>query len=53
MPEGTVVCNVEGQPGDRGVFARSSGNYATIISHNTDDGVTRYARVLCWPLSLR
>jgi len=41
MPEGTIICNVEGQPGDRGVFARASGNYATIISHNPDDGVSR------------
>merc|ERR1712065_105839 len=32
LPEGTIVCNVEGKKGDRGVFARSSGNYATIIS---------------------
>merc|ERR1711862_821430 len=40
MPEGTVVCNVEGKVGDRGAFARASGNYATIISH-TDDNKTR------------
>merc|ERR1712000_558964 len=40
MPEGTVVCNVEGKAGDRGAFARASGNYATIISH-TDDNKTR------------
>lgn len=41
MPEGTIICNVEGKLGDRGTFARASGNYATIISHNTDENVTR------------
>merc|ERR1711988_1908750 len=40
MPEGTIICNVEGKAGDRGVFARASGNYATVISH-TDDNKTR------------
>jgi len=41
MPEGTIVCNVEGKQGDRGVFARASGNYATIISHDSEKGKTR------------
>ncbi|KAI3633996.1 hypothetical protein MIR68_004687 [Amoeboaphelidium protococcarum] len=41
MPEGTIICNVEQKVGDRGSFARSSGNYATVIGHNTDDGKTR------------
>lgn len=41
MPEGTIVCNVEGKKGDRGMFARASGNYATIIAQNPDEGVTR------------
>jgi len=41
MPEGTIICNVEGKQGDRGSFARASGNYATIISHNPDEGKTR------------
>merc|ERR1711976_188043 len=41
MPEGTIICNVEAKMGDRGTFARSSGNYATIISHNPDEGKTR------------
>ena len=36
MPEGTVVCNVEGKAGDRGAFARASGNYATVISHTEE-----------------
>jgi len=37
MPEGTVICNVENHPGDRGVFARASGDYATVIGHK-DEG---------------
>ena len=41
MPEGTIVCNVEEKFGDRGAIARSSGNFATIISQNTDTGRTR------------
>merc|ERR1711879_27223 len=36
MPEGTIVYNVEGKAGDRGAFARASGNYATVISHGED-----------------
>jgi len=41
MPEGTIVCNIEEAPGDRGALARASGNYATIIGHNPDEGKTR------------
>ena len=41
LPEGTIVCNVEEKPGDRGSLARTSGNYATIIGHDVDAGRTR------------
>jgi len=41
MPEGTIICNVEEKVGDRGAFARCSGNYATIIGHNTEANKTR------------
>jgi len=41
MPEGTVVCNAEARPGDRGKLARASGDYASIISHNSETGMTR------------
>jgi len=41
MPEGTIVCNVELSPGDRGKLARASGNYATIVSHSPDDHKTK------------
>lgn len=40
LPEGTIICNVEGKSGDRGTLARTSGNYATVIGH-TDDGTSR------------
>jgi large subunit ribosomal protein L2 len=33
IPEGTMVCNIELRPGDGGKLARSSGAFATIISH--------------------
>ncbi|KAE8668896.1 60S ribosomal protein L8 [Hibiscus syriacus] len=41
IPEGAVVCNVEHHVGDRGVFARASGDYAIVISHNPDNDTTR------------
>jgi len=41
MPEGTVICNVEEKPGDRGSVARASGNYCTVIAHNPDTGKSR------------
>lgn len=33
IPEGTMICNVEIRPGDGGKIARSSGSYATVVSH--------------------
>ncbi|WNY24033.1 hypothetical protein MmiHf6_13580 [Methanimicrococcus hongohii] len=33
IPEGVLVCNIEGKPGDGGKFTRSSGTYATVVSH--------------------
>jgi len=41
IPEGTVVCNLEEAPGDRGTFSRASGCYATIIGHAEDGNKTR------------
>jgi large subunit ribosomal protein L8e len=41
MPEGTVICNVEARPGDRGSFARCSGDYAVVISHDEDKGTSK------------
>lgn len=33
VPPGTMVCNVELQPGDGGKVCRSSGAYATVVAH--------------------
>lgn len=33
IPEGTLVYNVESQPGDGGRFARTAGSAATVVSH--------------------
>jgi len=33
VPPGTLVCNVELKPGDGGKVCRSSGAYATVVSH--------------------
>jgi large subunit ribosomal protein L2 len=33
LPEGTIVYNVESQPGDGGKFARTAGTAATVVSH--------------------
>ena len=41
LPEGTIVSNVEQNAGDRGSFARASGNYVTVIGHNEDTGKTK------------
>merc|ERR1712169_44918 len=41
LPEGTIVCNVEEQAGDRGALARTSGNYATVIGHDVESSRTR------------
>ena len=54
IPGGTVVCNVELSPGDRGKLARSSGSYATVSSHTPEgtilklpSGKTRYINDSC------
>jgi len=41
MPEGTIICCVEEKLGDRGAIARASGDYALVVAHNPDAGVTR------------
>ena len=41
LPEGTVICSVEEKSGDRGALARCSGDYAIIVAHNPDAGITR------------
>jgi large subunit ribosomal protein L2 len=41
IPEGTMVCSIELSPGDGGKMVRSSGAYATIISHKSDKTIIR------------
>merc|ERR1712160_13685 len=38
---GTIVCNVEAKSGDRGAFARGSGCFAVVITHDEEKGTTR------------
>jgi len=33
VPEGFLVCNIESKPNDGGKFVRSSGVYATVVTH--------------------
>jgi large subunit ribosomal protein L8e len=41
VPEGTIVCNIEAKRGDRGAFARCSGAYAIVVTHDEDKGTTK------------
>ncbi|MGQ9720258.1 MAG: 50S ribosomal protein L2 [Candidatus Jordarchaeum sp.] len=41
IPEGTPIFNLEGTPGDGGKFVRSSGAYATVLSHSADKSMVR------------
>ena len=41
IPEGSVICNVERYPCDRGKLAKVGGEYCTIIGHNPDARVTK------------
>jgi large subunit ribosomal protein L2 len=36
IPEGTMICNIELSPGDGGKLVKSSGGYATVVSHRAD-----------------
>ncbi|HXZ98448.1 MAG TPA: hypothetical protein VED24_03685, partial [Candidatus Acidoferrum sp.] len=35
IPEGTMICNVEREPGDGGKIARASGSYAMVVAHRS------------------
>jgi len=54
IPEGTMVCNIEIAPNDGGKLTRSSGTYATIVTHTPEgtiiklpSGKTRYINDQC------
>merc|ERR1711907_103627 len=36
VPDGAVVCNLEAKIGDRGVIAKCSGDYATVVAHDVE-----------------
>lgn len=36
-----MICNIEAKAGDCGKMARASGDYAIIVSQDSDKGVTR------------
>ncbi len=41
IPEGTMICNIELQPGDGGKFVRSSGTFAKIVAKNQEGILVR------------
>ena len=41
IPEGTLVYNIEKQPNDGGKLVRSSGTYATVVSHEGEQTVVQ------------
>lgn len=41
IPDGTIVCNVEGHLNDKGQFARSSGTSAVVIGRSDETGQVR------------
>ncbi|HID90496.1 TPA: 50S ribosomal protein L2 [Candidatus Bathyarchaeota archaeon] len=41
IPDGAVVCNIELSPGDGGRLARSSGSYASLVTHLPDKTLVR------------
>jgi large subunit ribosomal protein L2 len=54
IQEGTMVCNIELRPGDGGKLSKSSGSYATVVSHTPQgtmiklpSGKTKYVADLC------
>jgi large subunit ribosomal protein L2 len=42
IPEGTMICNIEGKPSDGGRFVRSAGGYATLVSHSGDTALVQF-----------
>lgn len=51
MVPGTIICNVEHKPGDRGSFARASGDFAQVRSRTAAPQVASAAartRAAAW-----
>jgi len=54
IPEGTMICNIELRPGDGGKISKSSGAYATVVTHTPQgtivklpSGKTKYMDDFC------
>jgi len=41
MPEGTIICQIEEKVRDKGVLVKASGDYAVIVTHDEEKGLTR------------
>ncbi len=41
IPDGTMICNIESQPGDGGALVRASGSYALVVSHEENSVVVQ------------
>lgn len=41
IPDGTLIHNIERLPGDGGRFARSSGSYASVVTHSPDRAILK------------
>jgi large subunit ribosomal protein L2 len=41
IPEGTMICNIELRPGDGGKLSKSSGSYATVVTHTTNGTIIK------------
>jgi len=42
IPEGTLICNIEGRPGDGGSYVKSAGAYATLVSHSAGNVLVQF-----------
>lgn len=41
IPEGTMICNIELRPGDGGKITKSSGTYATVVTHTAQGTIVK------------
>merc|ERR1712028_95424 len=46
VPDGCVICNLEGKIGDRGTIAKCSGDYATVVAHDEDRNAAQPSELL-------
>jgi len=52
IPEGTLICNIEGRIGDGGSFVRSAGGYATLVSHTSEKILCQFPSGIIKPFDL-